>query len=59
MAKLLAAYPHGRCRYADPTAAGRAEHALAWMFGLEANPTPTSAAGATGQSSSSAPGTED
>jgi UDP-N-acetylglucosamine 2-epimerase (non-hydrolysing) len=59
MAQLLAAYPHGRCRYADPTAAGRAEHALAWMFGLEANPTPTSAAGATGQSSSSAPGTED
>jgi UDP-N-acetylglucosamine 2-epimerase (non-hydrolysing) len=59
MAQLLAAYPDGRCRYADPTAASRAEHALAWMFGLEANPMPTSVAGAAGQSSSSVPGAED
>jgi UDP-N-acetylglucosamine 2-epimerase (non-hydrolysing) len=37
----LAERPDGRCQNADPAAAGRAEHALAWMFGLEAHPTPT------------------
>jgi UDP-N-acetylglucosamine 2-epimerase (non-hydrolysing) len=59
MAQLLAGYPNGRCRYADPAAAGRAEHALAWMFGLEADPMPTPVAGAAGQSGASAPGAEE
>jgi UDP-N-acetylglucosamine 2-epimerase (non-hydrolysing) len=36
--QLLADHPEGRCRNADPAAASRAEHALAWMFGLAAHP---------------------
>jgi UDP-N-acetylglucosamine 2-epimerase (non-hydrolysing) len=65
MAQLLADYPRGRCRHADPAAAGRAEHALAWMFGLVPNPVPPAPETATGQSgttdqqSPSAQGAED
>jgi len=58
MAQLLADYPRGRCRHADPAAAGRAEHALAWMFGLAASPVPPPA-GATDQQGASAQGAED
>jgi len=55
IAQLLADNPRGRCRHADPAAAGRAEHALAWMFGLEADPVP----GCSDQPSAAAPGAED
>jgi UDP-N-acetylglucosamine 2-epimerase (non-hydrolysing) len=54
MAQLLAEHPRGRRQHADPAAAGRAEHALAWMFGIEARPVP----GPTGQPST-APGAEE
>jgi UDP-N-acetylglucosamine 2-epimerase (non-hydrolysing) len=57
IAQLLADYPRGRCRNADPAAAGRAEHALAWMFGLTAGPVPPVAA--TDQQSASTQGAED
>jgi UDP-N-acetylglucosamine 2-epimerase (non-hydrolysing) len=48
--QVLADHPRGRGRSADPAAASRAEHALAWMFGLEASPVP----GSTGQPNAAA-----
>jgi UDP-N-acetylglucosamine 2-epimerase (non-hydrolysing) len=43
LTRLLAAYPSGAARWPDLAASARAEHALAWMFGLEPEPEPVGA----------------